>query len=295
MQEQRWTGIIKAPIGKPFDLNMTLDSIDINTPFRMQPGLRRMAEGEPHVHALRIDSALWHEKNAVVQARQALHAVPGFDPEPALNAIYSIANSLDFTGAISAFDSQDALALSFEEDFAVLLADGTVPWMCVCAPSHWAPEDKVGQSLTQIHAPVADGEAIRAAAPALARLVTGGARWARSVWTISPSNRHDQHPRRHARVQWPDTQDPEAFAQACWLRSEQQTFIPVRHDDGRPAGQSVFTIRVQLTPLEKAVRNAEHARVLYNSLTSMSDAVVAYKGLTDARPRLLAGLERLAN
>jgi dimethylamine monooxygenase subunit A len=269
---------------------MQLESIDITVPFRMQPGLRRMAGREAHVHPLQAGSALWHEKNAVVQAGRAIHAVSGFDPELALNAIDSVANSQCLTGAIGILDNPSQLALRFEEDFAVLLADGTVPWMCVCTPSHWAPEEKIGQSLAQIHAPVADGGAIRAAAPALARLVTGGDRWARSVWTISPSDRYDQHPHRHQRVQWPATQDETAFAQGCWLRSEQQTFIPVLQPDGNPAGQSVFTIRVQLTPLASAVTSATHAQLLHDSLASMSEAVLAYKGLTVARPPLLKWL-----
>src|SRR5207302_11083807 len=58
-------------------------------------------------------------------------------------------------------------------------------------------------------------------------IFTGGDRFERSVWTVTPSGRHDQHPRRHARTPWPVTDDAEAFAGQCFLRWERQTFFPV--------------------------------------------------------------------
>jgi hypothetical protein len=56
------------------------------------------------------------------------------------------------------------------------------------------------------------------------------------------------------------------------------------------AGQAVFTIRVMLQPLDEAVAGAAEARRLHDALASMSDAVLAYKGLAPARERLLAWL-----
>jgi hypothetical protein len=255
----------------------------------MQPGLRRMTAAEPHLHPLAAGSALWHEKQAVVQARQAVHCAPGFDASDAINSIATQALS---TGAFSDFDSQTPLALRVAEDLAVLQADGTVPWLCVCTPSHWAPEDKLGQSLAHIHAPVADNGALLAAASGIAHLVTGGASWERWVWTIAPSDRFDQHPHRHARAPWPAADDPSTFAQGCWLRSERQTFFPVYRPDASPAQQSVFTIRVGLQPLTEAVNSAASAQRLGDALASMSDAVLAYKGLDAARAPLLQWLRQ---
>jgi hypothetical protein len=163
---------------------------------------------------------------------------------------------------------------------------GTLPWLCVCAPSHWAPEDKLGQALAAVHAPVADNARLQAASRQLVALVTEGGHWERHVWSLSPSPRHDQHPRRHPPTPWPTTSDPLAFAQACWLRTERQTFFPV----GGGTCQSIFTIRVQLQPLPLAVDSSDRARRLHDSLASMSDAVLAYKGLAPARERLLQWL-----
>jgi hypothetical protein len=133
---------------------------------------------------------------------------------------------------------------------------------------------------------VADNATLLAAASHLVRLVTGGERFERFVWTLTPSARHDQHPGRHARTPWPGTADPGMFAARCFLRAERQTFFPVPG----VAGQAVFTIRVMLQPLVEAVRNRADAQRLHDALASMSDAVLAYKNLAPARDRLLAWL-----
>jgi dimethylamine monooxygenase subunit A len=121
-------------------------------------------------------------------------------------------------------------------------------------------------------------------------LATGGDCWERHVWTISPSGRYDQHPRRHTRTPWPATRDPAGFAARCWLRAERQAFFPV----GRGTRQAVFTIRVMLQPLAEAVATPALAQTLHDSLASMSKAVLDYKGLTGALPALLDWLQSSA-
>ncbi|TFZ00460.1 DUF3445 domain-containing protein [Ramlibacter henchirensis] len=263
---------------------MDFDFELIAAPFRMQPGLRKLQPGEPQLTPLRPDSALYQEKARVVAAAASRLQVPGFDPSPALAAIAEQARREGHPP----FDPQ-RLELSFEEDFAVLDGDtGTLPWLCVCVPSHWAPEDKLGLPFPAVHAPVADGATLVAAASHLVRLATSGERWERHVWTVSPSPRHDQHPRRHARAPWPAAQDDEAFARSCWFRAERQTFLPV----GRGTRQAVFTIRVMLAPLAAVVDDAAKAARLHASLASMTPAVLEYKGLAPAREPLLRWLAR---
>jgi hypothetical protein len=258
---------------------MDFDLSQIAVPFRMQPGLRRLDCGALRLTPLAPDSALYAEKQAVVQAGLARHAVPGFDPAPALAAIAA--------RSPAGSEAEQSLAppeLSFEEDFAVLDgATGTLPWLCVCVPSHWAPEDKLGLDFAAVHRPVADNAALLAASRQLVALATSGACWERFVWTISPSPRHDQHPRRHHRPAWPGAEDGVAFANGCWLRAERQTFFPV----GQGTRQAVFSIRVMLQPLAAAVRAPGAARRLHDALASMSPPVLDYKNLTEARAPLL--------
>jgi hypothetical protein len=258
---------------------MDFDPSLIVAPFRMQPGLRRLDAGGRQLSALHRDSRLFAEKQQVVSAGAARLAVPGFDPGPAIAAIRGEARA---QGLALADDALPELAL--EEDFAVLDgATGTLPWLCVCVPSHWAPEDKLGLDFSALHAPVADNALLLAAGRQLVQLATSGERWERHVWTLTPSPRYDQHPRRHAREPWPSHADPEAFARATWLRAERQTFFPV----GAGTRQAVFTIRVMLAPLVDALATADDARRLHDALASMTPAVLAYKGLAPARDPLL--------
>lgn len=253
---------------------MKFSLVDVAVPFRMQPGLRRLDAWEPQLDALEPGSALHREKAAVFESGQSRHAVAGFDPSAAIAAMRE------------RLPSGLPPELAYEQDFAVLDGDtGRLNWLCVCVPSHWAPEEKIGLDLAAVHAPVADNRLLVSASPQLVKLATSGGCWERFVWTVTPSGRYDRHPRRHGREPWPDTPDPAAFASSLWLRAERQTFFPVPG-----ARQSVFTIRVMLQPLADAVRPDGAARKLHDALATMSDAVLAYKGLTPARDRLLAWL-----
>jgi dimethylamine monooxygenase subunit A len=262
---------------------MDFDLSRIAVPFRMQPGLRRLDPGARHLTPLTPGSPLWQEKKRVVDSGASRIAVPGFDAQPAIRAILEQARAEGLPAA-------EPVELAFEEDFALLDGDSTtLPWLCVCVPSHWAPEDKLGLAFAAVHAPVADNAALLAAGRQLVQLVTGGDCFERFVWTLTPSGRHDQHPRRQPRAPWPDPADPEAFARQCFLRTERQTFFPI---PGRR--QAVFTIRVTLQPLAEAARTRDDAQRLHDALASMSEAVLGYKNLAAAKAPLLAWLAERA-
>ncbi len=267
------------------NLDFVFDFGQIAVPFRMRPGLARLADGTPQVTPLRAGSALEAEKRAVFEAGLSRQVAAGFDPS---DAIENIAAHARINWAAGRFDSKKPLETQFQEDFAVLDgASGRLVWLCVCTPSHWAPEQKIGLDFAAVHAPVADNAALIAASRQLVQLVTGGGCWERFVWTISPSGRYDQHPHRHARSDWPDESDPARFAERCFLRVERQTFFPVEG----AVRQAVFTIRVMLRALPLAVDTLEKAARLHDSLASMSGAVASYKGLASARPVLLGWLQ----
>ena len=303
---------------------MPFDFAAVTSPFRMQPGLRRIVSGTPQLTPSRLGSRALSEKLAVLtrHAERALVADPGFDPGPALAALCAHAalehpaafgggngtwhahalgcslhgdelrldGSTEIGACLQALPARwrlaGLLALAFEQDFAVLdAATGRIPWLCVCLPSHWAPEDKVGRLFAEVHAPVADNATLLGASEALARLVTGPERWERFVWTISADPQLNQHPLRGPRDGWPGDASPDALAAQACLRTEHQTFIPLPE-----RRQAVFTIHVESRPLPEAVTTADRARRLHDALASMSQSVLAYRGLTDAQPRLLAWL-----
>jgi hypothetical protein len=304
----------------PFDFSL------VTAPFRMQPGLRRVAPGAAQLTPSLPGGRHLREKTAALAgfAQQALVAVPEFDAAPVLAAIASeaersepVAFAVDTAAGLDAHApflgwsirggapvgggdpaigalladlpraqrTTALLCLAFEEDFAVLDGDtATVPWLAVCLPSRWAPTEKVGRHFAEIHAPVADSAMLTAASASLARLVTGSDRWERFVWTISADPHLNQHPMQRSSP-WPTGSDAEALAGQASFRSEHQTFIPIA--DSRRA---IFTIHVESQPLTVAAAAGDAARRLHDAVASMSPAVLAYRGLSEARDRLLAWL-----
>jgi hypothetical protein len=297
----------------------------VGTPFRMQPGLRRLPAGATQLTPLAPGSRHQREKLAVLSAfaGQALLCSEGFDPQPALNALCEHAaaehpgtfawdgrqaRALRLGAAVAGSDVEQVaagsfglgdevarclrglpaewrlaglLSLAFAEDFAIVDAiSGTIPWLAVALPSHWAPETKVGRHFSEVHAPVADNTLIVGASTALTRLVAGPERWERFVWTVTPHPRLHAHPQRVDEARWANW--PVASG---WWRTERQTFIPLPD-----RAQAVFTIHVEVQALNEAIDTPERAARLHGAIETMSPAVLAYRGLTPVRDELLAWL-----
>ena len=191
----------------------------------MRPGLRRLEQDSVRLTPLDPRSPLAAEKRAVFEAGRSRHVVAGFDPAPALLALADRSGA----GVMRRFAPADPPELAFEEDLAVLDGTtGTLPWLCVCVPSHWAPEEKLGLDFNALHGPVADNAALISASRRLVALVTAGECWERQVWTISPCGRYDQHPRRHARVAWPAADRPRSLCRAMLAAGRAPDFLSRR-------------------------------------------------------------------
>jgi dimethylamine monooxygenase subunit A len=300
----------------------------VQAPFRMQPGMRRLAAGSPQLTPLAPGSRHQREKLAVLSAfwPQALVAAPGFDAGPALAAAAAhaaaehpeawavgadgrwharhLATAVRADGHVeqleagrfglgdevarclrplpAAWRGPALLALAFAEDLAVVnAADGRIPWIAACLPSHWAPAEKVGRAFAEVHAPVADNALLLQAGAALMRLASSGERWERFVWNVTDQPRLNAHPAHQAPERWAQTAVPQA-----WFRSERQTFIPVPGQ-----AQAVFTILVDVQPLVAVLDSPARAQALHDAIASMSPAVLAYRGLADVRELLLQWLQ----
>lgn len=305
---------------------MSFDFAAVRAPFRMQPGLRRLAAGSAPLTPNALGAPALAEKTVVLRDRapEALVAARDFDAGPALHALMQQAvrdqphcfgwdGALGFEARLLGWSVRGAevagdgprelgellralpaawrlpglMSLALTEDFAVIDgASARIPWLAVCLPSRWAPADKVGRHFAEVHASVADNALLLSAADHLAQLVTGSERWERFVWSVSSDARLAQHPKHGSLPGWPAALDADALANAAHFRSEHQTFIPIAS-----ARQAVFTILVESRPLPEVIDSPERARQLRDALASMSDAVLAYRGLADARERLLAWLD----
>ena len=303
---------------------MAFDFASVQSPFRMQPGLRRLAQGAQQLTPACPNSP--HVREKLQALREAPHTVlgcaTGFDPKPAVQALidHAVAERPEALGRVGsgieayqlgwAVDGDQAmgsgpievgnclrqldpewrtaalLCLAFEEDFAIVHSATTrIPWLAVALPSQWAPEEKVGLPFAELHSPVADNARLLAASAHLTQLVTAPQRWERFVWTITPDARLRLHPAREKPSHWPQDLAPEDSNPAITFRTERQTFIPVPEH-----GQAVFTIHVQCAPLATALARREDAQAVHDALATMSPAVLAYRGFTAVREPLLAWL-----
>ncbi|MGZ3305636.1 MAG: heme-dependent oxidative N-demethylase family protein [Asticcacaulis sp.] len=146
----------------------------------------------------------------------------------------------------------------------------------LCFPSSWRLADKFGKPLHQVHAPVPQfNEGMRNAS--MIERIFDNLRPDQPVirwnWSI-----HDDDALFH-----PPTGKPYDFTDGAYLRLERQTLrkLPL-------TGAILFTIRVQLDPLEAAAADPDVARALGHQLAALDAAQLDYKGLTEQRDHLLA-------
>lgn len=177
-----------------------------------------------------------------------------------------------------------ALGLALQEDLAWMEAPAPgasvhAAMLHVCWPSGWDPATKAGLDFAAIHAPVADGEALRAAATPLSRVLVERGPLVRFVWTLSPDAARSHHPAEVASA------SPDA---PIHFRCERQVALPLgRFDDGAAGGAALFMIRLHVAPLDRVAPPGPRRATLHDALASMSDAVVGYKRLAALRERVL--------
>ncbi|MFM1768026.1 MAG: hypothetical protein RJA22_555 [Verrucomicrobiota bacterium] len=175
------------------------------------------------------------------------------------------------------------LGQALEPDWLLLAPDGHGAFHlragCVCFPSSWSLEEKMGQPLEAIHGvvPGLNAQVGRPVAGFLQRLAPGVA-WRRANWGLSRSPERNQHPGRHL-----PRLDASVAPGEVWLRVEHQALIALPRTGG-----VLFGIRVTVHPLAEVQAEPAARLGLRRALSSMPEPMAAYKGLSAARPRLLA-------
>lgn len=274
----------------------------VASPFRMQPGLSRLLPAtdaaQPPVSPpplfLRDAQAPAYaaQKQAVLQTHHE-RALVG-QAEPAV--LQAIAAAYAAQTGVALAPTAQALALGLQEDLVVLHDEPDAMrtrWLSVCFPSNWSPADKLGLDFSAIHAPVADNALLQAGGKGIVDMAFRQASMLRHVWLLTPSGDLPQHPETR-RTRWADAEaqadtSGQRLLEQVFFRVERQTTLPL------PALQrGVFFIRVMVCPLLAVLQVAPaRAAELHAALASMTEAVVAYRGMASMRPRLLAELDAL--
>jgi hypothetical protein len=271
----------------------------VSSPFRMRPGLARLEAAQTPPLFLRdgLAHAYAAQKQAVLRGHREIAQVGEADP----TVLAAIAEAYAAQTGVRLAPEADALALGMQEDFVILHdepgqsgPDLCTRFLSVCFPSNWAPVEKLGLDFTAIHAPVADNGLLQAGARGIVHLAFRQAPMLRHVWLLTPSGDLAQHPQTR-RLRWDD-----ALRQAdarggdlidqVFFRVERQTTLPLPQYQ-----RAVFLIRVMVAPLSETLSvKPDRASEMLAALESMSEAVVAYRGMRAVRSRLLAELARLS-
>lgn len=301
----------------------------VQSPFRMQPGLRRLAEGALQLSPNRLGSRHLREKLAVLfhSAPQALLAQTGFDAGPALAALARQATAEHPEAwQVNTAGQWQALALGWAVDAQGQVIDLGSTWpeigQCLARlPVEWRRPGLLALAFEEDFA-IVDGA--RATLPWLA--VALPSHWA-------PEEKLGRHfaevhapvadnavllkagahlmslvtgPERWERFVWNISRHPRLHAHparvdpAPWPASPAPAALAelawwrTERQTFLPLPelrQAVFTIRVDTCPLAQALPSPEAAQRLHDALASMSPAVLDYRSLSPARDRLLAWLQ----
>jgi dimethylamine monooxygenase subunit A len=306
----------------------------VAAPFRMQPGLRRLAEGSAQLNPLPPGTRHQREKLAVLCStpERALVSEPGFDPQPALHALCAYA-AAEHPQAWS-WDGQRATALKLgvavQDGEVINLASGTFGLgdeISRCLHG-LAPEWRLAGLLSLAFAEdfaFIDGPRavitwsavclpshwaptdkvgrhfaeVHAPVADNALLIKAGDHLMRLVCEPQPWERFVWNVTRHPRLNaHPQAIDHRPWPADAFARAASPVawFRSERQTFiALPAEQqAVFTIATDCRPLADVVDSPERAARLHEAIATMSPAVLAYRSLTDVLEPLLAWLAQRA-
>ncbi len=182
----------------------------------------------------------------------------------------------------------DALADQIPEDLAVWQLSDQGDYLStvhLCAPSHWAPTEKVGKPFSMVHEPVAGMDKLRKNYQPMLSSLLQPKTWVRFAWGLSTDDRLNHHPeppldqnKKNWRGRSFDPIDPTLF-----VRVERQTLT------GFPEVNAVlFTIRTYFMDVKGLITSERQA--LADVLDSMSEATLRYKGLLIDKAKIIKWL-----
>ncbi len=216
------------------------------------------------------------ERRRWLEAHPGRHAglLPGGRPLLAEFARMTGFHSDITVGELGALLEPDFLLLAADESGRFCLQGGAL-----CFPSRWALEEKLGQTLDVIHGIVpglnpAMGGSIQ---QFLTRLQAGPG-YLRANWGLAATPALNLHPA----LPHPQLTEPLDPAR-IWLRVERQLLARLPETGG-----VLFGIRIEVHPLAVLLEDPDLRAVFHRALTTMPDALAAYKGLAPVRAALAA-------
>jgi hypothetical protein len=243
----------------------------VETPFAMRPNMRPWHEGESIV-------LQDHQFDFYIEEKKRYYG-PGYGDNISLDLLKQAVRSLKkYDPRFVIDENKDGLVynltMGLQEDWVLFAPNKqgqfSAQILSVHLPSGWNPKEKVGMTFSEIHEPVADNALIMKAADHIAKTIANKGPFIRHVWAISNTGGLSRRP-----DLVPERVDNDI--DQLWFRCERQTTIPV---DGKA---SLFLIRVYVAPLREIFQDINRKKAVIDSVNSMSDAVIDYKGYRKLR------------
>lgn len=274
------------------DARVPLEDILPSTPYKHR---LRVQRGEPGSFFRDWDrsGSIRAERLRWLREAPERHSPALPEAEPLLDEAADLLGAIEHalppveSSATSKSERWRAIESRFEPDLVVLARDAAGFRMVagsVCFPSSWAPEEKLGRPLEEIHAIVPGlnrelGGAIRG----FLERIQPGVAWLRANWGLSASAELNQHPgRRLPRLN--ARTDPAGI----WMRIEHQALLALPKTGG-----ILFGIRVEQCRLPSLQQRPLLVAGLTRALETMSPEMASYKGIAEARPAILGWLGSL--
>lgn len=179
---------------------------------------------------------------------------------------------------------------SLVADDLVLLENRAGGWRVtagyVAFPSSWSLKEKAGRTIGEIHGPVPDFEPGSRNDGLINRMfdrIAPGRVVERFNWSIYPEADLDWPPEKGARLARKHFDPASNF-----IRVERQTLRKLPD-----TGAMLFTIRIYQDPIAAVTARPDLADQLAARLAAMSDAQLAYKGMTEKRGKLMTFLRNI--
>lgn len=213
------------------------------------------------------------------------------------NQTGAMANALDEQPKAQAIpapvDLLDFLSFQVPEDLVLVSAssDKSKDWLSylnVCSPTHWSPEEKLGQSFLQVHAPVPGIEKLLRSSSQLTEAMITKGPYVRFVWSFVTDTRLNHHPvapTGEDPVWWKGRSFDQTKSEPFYFRAERQTTW------GFPEfNTALFLIRISFFSATEIRADEKKKAQLLSALQSMTPESRAYKGVAHCFDQLCSWL-----
>jgi len=235
---------------------------------RQRLGLHRLAVWQ----AAALRPAVMENKRLQMRQRysEVVASTAGSEPVQALLHLMPLARPLtrrhpDLIADVALCVVEDLCLIDIEDQMRLVAG-------CVCAPSYWRLQDKIGRPLAAVHGPV----------PGMQRLMPSITRFMQKMPQGQPFQRANWFLHGDAGLFHQSTElDLDESVQSWSVRSERQTLVKLNHR------YLLFAIEVRCEPLAHLANFPDACRDMLRTLAHMPEAEIDYFGGVEKYQRII--------